>query len=915
MEMGKWFDQLLGGCLPACLAILLSGLTSPLPAQPLDSIKVTGQFRQQNLAAIFSRWKAGYGLSFYYAPGSLPEHLPDMDFDGTPLPAALDEALSGSGLGYFFYRDYAVAIAPYDVLENIYSAKYYQALALTSNPNGNDGGGNQADILEIGDIRTLPPDGRAVIRGILVDEEDGKPVAGATILSGGQGTASGEDGRFELILPPGQHELQVQYIGYASQSNPIKVYGNGDLRLALRAAATDLAEVLVKAEANDVNVSGARIGVTRLEVKSIERLPALLGEADVIRGLLLSAGVTSIGEGAAGFNVRGGETDQNLMLQDEAILFNASHALGFFSTFNTSLTANVELYKSIIPARYGGRLASVLDVEMRDGSFEKWKLKAGIGPVSGRFSLEGPVLKGKSSLIAGMRASYSDWVLRLAGPAELKRSSAAFYDANLRYTHRLDSKNTFTLAAYQAGDEFEYNRSFGFSYNTRSGQLIYKRLLNDNFFSRLTLAASRYSSTQTNLGNADGGQVGNGVDYYKIKELLAYSPGRPLQLEAGLEAILYRVQPGEQRPLGQASVVQPKTLEKQQALESAAFASAEWTASDRLAIIGGLRFNHYRFLGPGSVFTYDGAASRENRRDTIRYGSGQTIVAYSNLEPRLSARCRLSAESSFKAGYSRTSQFINQVFNTDTPTPTSQYQLSTAYIRPFRSHNFAAGYFRNVKGNKWESAAELFYRFIDQLWDYRDFARLLANESLETEILNGKGRAYGMELSLKTARSLVNGQLNYTWSRTERQVEGINRGAWYPSNFDKPHNLSLLVNYQPSQRHTLTFSFNYSTGRPATAPVTNHRLGNAVIVPIYSLRNQLRIPDYHRLDVSYTVGQGYNKRKTLKASWNISVYNVYARKNAFSVFFTPGPGLNTVANRLSILGSAFPAVTINIATI
>jgi len=912
--MKKRLKQALPCCLLICMGMLHPFL-APLLAQPPDSIRLSALFRQQALPDIFAQLEKQYTLRFYYSPNSLPSQPIDAVFDKTPLPAALDEVLSGTGLGYFFYRDYAVAVGPHNIIESVFSADYYNALALASLPDENKSGGGRPEILEIGDIRKLSPNGRASIRGSITDEQDGAPVVGAAILWGGQGTASGTDGRFVLDMPTGEHELQVQYVGYAPLLRTIKVYGDGELSLALRATATDLAEVLVRAEATDANVSNAGIGVTRLEVKSIERLPALLGEADVVRSLLLSTGVSSVGEGAAGFNVRGGEIDQNLLLQDEAIIFNATHALGFFSTFNTDLMANAELYKSIIPARYGGRLASVLDVEMREGSFEKWKLKAGIGPVSGRFSVEGPVIKGKSSLIAGLRASYSDWVLRLAGPVEVKRSSATFYDGNFRYTHRLNARNTLALAAYVAGDEFEYNRRFGFDYSTRSGQLIYKRIFNDNFFSRLSLAASEYNSTQTNLEGADAGQVENGIAYYKLKELLTYTFGRSLQLEAGLEAVFYRARPGEQRPLGPASVIRAKSLETEQALEGAAFAGAEWTASPRLAIIAGLRLNHYRFLGPKSVFTYDGPAAPENRQDTLLYGSGETIATYNNLEPRLSARYRLGASASVKAGYSRTSQFINQIFNTDTPTPTSQYQLSTEYIRPFRSHNFAAGYFQNTPDNEWESSGEIFYRVIDQLWDYRDFARLLVNESLETEILDGKGRAYGMELSLKTSRRLVNGQLNYTWSRTERQIAGINQGAWYPSNFDKPHNINLVISYQPSQRHTLTLNFTYSTGRPTTAPLTNHRLSNAIIVPVYSLRNQLRIPDYHRMDLSYTVGRGYNKRKTLKASWNISVYNVYARKNAFSVFFTPDPSLETVANRLAILGSVFPAVTLNLATI
>jgi hypothetical protein len=568
-----------------------------------------------------------------------------------------------------------------------------------------------------------------------------------------------------------------------------------------------------------------------------------------------------------------------------------------------------------MPAQFGGRLASVVDVQMRDGDFDHWKVKAGGGPLTGRLSIEGPLVKGKSALIAGIRASYTDWALRLSRRPEVRRSSASFYDFNFRYTHRLNEKNSLTLAGHASDDAFIYNQEFGFDYRTLAGQLTYKHTFHSDLFNRLSMVASDYRSSQTNFEGTDGGNLTNGVSYIKLKEQLSWHPDRKLRTEMGLESVYYLVQPGKQEPIGPTSVIARKNVEQERGLESALFGNLEWDISPQLTVIGGLRLNHYRFLGPKTVFTYDPTIAPENLSDSIRYGKGQTIAQYTNLEPRLSGRFRLDARSSIKAGYSRTSQFINQIFNTDTPTPTSQYQLSTPYIRPFRSHNFALGYFRNTRDNVWEMSGELFYRIIDRLWDYRDFARLTANEKLETEIRNGNGKAYGFECSVKTARKPVNGQLGYTFSRTLRQVSGIDKGRWYPGNADKPHNLILVVNFQPSQRHTLTFNFTYSTGRPTTAPLTNYRFQNNLIVPVYSPRNQLRIPDYHRLDISYTIGRGYNKRKTLKTSWNFSVYNVYARRNAFSVFFTPAPDLSPVANRLATLGTIFPAITLNIETL
>ncbi len=882
--------------------------------QSLDSLRINFHAENQPLAAVFSEIETKYDLRFYYAPQSLPAQPLDAHFAETPLPEALRQLLKNSGLDFFFYRNYAVAVAPSSVMGADYSADFYKALKEIQAPKEAE----NAESLVVGDLKNINPGGKALVKLQVLDEQTGEPVVRAAVFwknLEGKNAMADEQGRVEFNLPIGERSLKITQAGYAPFEGAVKVLNDGELTIRLMPEDTKLAEVLIKAEAPDANVSSARVGVTQLDPKAIKRLPALMGEADVMRSLLLATGVTSVGEGAAGFNVRGGEADQNLLLQDEVALFNATHALGFFSTYNTDLVQKIELYKSIIPAQYGGRLASVLDVEMRDGSFEKWKIKGGIGPVSGRLSVEGPVLKGKSSLIAGGRISYSDAVLRLSKEPEVRRSSASFYDANLRYTHRLDAKNSLILSGYLAQDEFVYNREFGFDYRTYSGQATWKHFFHDDFYSHFSLAASDYNSVQTDFEGPDGGTLENGIRYFKFKEHLTRHFSRTLQVEAGLESIYYLVRPGERKPFGDLSVISPKSLEEEHGLESAVFGSAEWAISPRLTLIGGLRFNHYRFLGPKTIFSYDPSISPENVSDTLFYGAGKTIAHYSTLEPRLSGRYRLTANSSVKAGYSRTSQFINQIFNTDTPTPTSQYQLSTNYIQPFLSHNFSAGFFRNTRDNAWEMSGEAFFRVIDQLWDYRDFAHLNVNEHLETEIRNGEGRAYGLEISAKTTRKLLNGQAGYTFSRAERKIEGINKGNWYPSSFDKPHIFNLLVNYQPTQRHTLTFAFTYSTGRPTTAPLTSYRLQNNLIVPVYSPRNQLRIPDYHRLDFSYTIGLGYNKRKTLKTSWNFSIFNVYARRNAFSVFFVQDPYQKTVANRLAILGTVFPSITLNIETI
>ena len=683
--------------------------------------------------------------------------------------------------------------------------------------------------------------------------------------------------------------------------------------ISLNPKEIELDEVVVSAEAANSNVMSNRPGITRLDLATMQKLPALMGEVDVVQTLLMQAGVSSIGEGATGFNVRGGNVDQNLIMQDEGFVFNPSHALGFFSTFNPDLIGQVALYKGSVPAPFGGRLASVLDVNMRDGSFKRFRAKGGIGPVAGRISLEGPLKKDKTSFIVGARSSYSDWVLQRINLPEIQNSSAFFYDFNARLTHRFDDKNTLIVSGYAAEDEFVYNNEFGFAYKTLMGQLLYQKLFSETFFSRFSLTGSQYESTLQDLDGEDGSELHTGVSYVKLKELITYTPRREFRIEAGLSGIYYWVQPGEQNPLGENSLVIPGLTEREQGLETAVFGQLDWELSPFLSISAGFRMVLYQYLGPQTVQEYFQPESPDVNQvtGTTRYASGKNIASYTSPEPRFSLRYNLSDQLSLKLGYSRMAQFINQISNTASPAPNSVWQLSNTYIRPQRAHNFSVGLFQNIGQNLWETSLEVYYRSIDELFDYKDFAELNVNDHLETELLPGIGRAYGLELSLRKKRGFVNGWISYTLARTERQIEGINEGQWYPSNFDKRHDLSVITNLELNRRHSLTFNFSFSTGRPTTYPLSGYRLNNGLLIPDYSERNQVRIPNYHRLDMAYTFGKGFRRTAKVKTSWTISIYNVYGRRNPFSVFFTQRPFQRPVANRLAILGSAFPSLTLN----
>lgn len=888
-----------------------------LSGQEIATITITGNYQNEPLSDILQDIEQKHKIRFYYRPDDLSSAPQTFTFAGTLLPQVMDQLLSGTSLGYLNYRDYAIVLAPLTFINESFSAEFYETM------ENNISGDNVTDInqpdLVIGQIETLEPNGRAKISGEIVDPNTNESIIGATVFwkDLNTGTVSDENGKFEMEIPGGRHELIIQYVGYDDFIRSTAVLGTGELKVELSKAAINLKEVLVRAESANVNVESAQVGVARLDVKSIKKLPSFLGEIDVVKSLLLQPGISTIGEGAIGFNVRGGEVDQNLLMQDEGILFNASHALGFFSTLNPELISYVTLYKGNIPAQFGGRLASVLDVEMRDGSFKEYRAQGGLGLVSSKVSIEGPVQKDKSSFIVGFRSSYSDWVLGLINLPEVKRSSATFYDLNLRYTHRINEKNTLTLSAYSTRDQFSFNELFGYEYGTQMGQVIYKKIFSDKLFSRLSITASKYESTQLDLDGTDAQALDNNVTYYKIKEHLTYSHSNDLSFDVGISSILYQIDPGELRPVGDLSQITPKNLEREQGLESAIFLNADWTVSPALSFSGGLRLGLYNALGPGTVYEYEDPENPilSQLRDSVRFDGAKIVATYGSIEPRVSFRYRLDASSSIKGGYSRTAQFINLIANTNTPTPSSQWQLSNELIAPLRSHNLSVGYFRNTKDNNWEFSAETYLRFIDKLFDYKDFAELTVNEFLETQLLTGIGRAYGLEFSAKKKQGKWDGYLSYTLSKTEKQIAGINNKDWFPSNFDKPHDLSAVFNLHINRRNTLSVNFVYGTGRPTTAPIASYREVNGLVVPIYSDRNQLRVPDYHRLDLAYTLGKGYNLTKKIKTSWTISLYNLYSRQNAFSVFFTQQPFQPPVANKLAILGNIFPALTFNFETL
>lgn len=659
-------------------------------------------------------------------------------------------------------------------------------------------------------------------------------------------------------------------------------------------------------------------GVSRLDRQQIETLPAFMGEPDLIKSIQYIPGVSSLGEGVGGFSVRGGNTDENLLLLGENMLFNANHAFGFFGSINTHLIREVNLYKGAIPAYHGGRLSSVLEVQMKQASTETLSVEGGIGPLSTKLLAEIPIKKGRSSLLIGGRSVYSDWLLSRVNIPEVQNSSLFFYDVNVNYLHKLGDRASLTAELYASADDFQFADVFGFAYKSHAASLNLRQILGKNLSSTLSLSVNSYQSTQRDLDINKRAGFSSGISYYKLKEKASYSFSEAISLDFGASAIYYKSQPGERFQLSPSSNVAPFIRRREQALELAAFAQFQVKFASQWSMLAGFRFTHYNALGPGQRFVYqdDQNPQVDEVIDSLSYGNRKRMVSYQTPEPRLALNYLLSENHAVKGGYSRMAQYIFQQSSFDASIPTDAWTLGSFFFRPQRAHNVFLEYAQKGNQASWSASVAAYYRWMSDVKDYIDFADLFADKQVETEIVHAQGRAYGLELNLKKARGDFQFDLSYTLSRTERKTNAsraersINANEWYLGNFDKPHEINLYVNYRFNKRESLALTFNYNTGRPTTGPMGYFDIDGQNRIPIYSGRNQLRIPDYHRLDITYTLGRS-EKKKKWKGSWTFGIYNVYGRKNAYSVFFTQARFANVKANRLSILGSAFPAISYN----
>lgn len=762
--------------------------------------------------------------------------------------------------------------------------------------------------------------GPFVIKGKIQDKDTREPIIGANFILEitGTGESANLDGEFEITLPRGIYLFRVSSIGYNDEMIMLEVRGSGGLNIRLEQSINQLDEIVVIGVDPDANVRQAAAGVEKLSIESISSLPPFAGEVDVLKSLTLLPGVSSAGEAASGFNVRGGGYDQNLILLGGAPIYNPSHLFGFFSAFNADMINDLILYKGGIPANYGGRASSILDLSLKKGDMQNWGGNVQLGNISTKLSIGGPVIKNKLSIIGTGRVSYANYLINLVPNSDIKNSAAQFYDGSLVANYQISENSNLEYSTYYSSDGFKLASDTTFAWRNYANVLTFNHAFSEQFFLKASVNNSRYGFDIIDQGTLTGFKLSSKINDLGGNLEFKYVPSERQRVTFGAQSKYLIIEPGALLPQGNESVINSFIVPSEQALETGFFAQHEIEIANWLGISYGLRYVDYRYLGPKTTFNYDDRfpQSEETIVDENNYNQNEVIQTYNGFEPRLSLRLSLSNNTSIKMGYNRMNQFIHLLSNTATIAPTDIWKLSDQFIRPQSASQYSIGLFQNFMNNAIETSIEGYYKSLTDVLEYKDGADLILNPYIESDLLTGIGEAYGLEFYAKKKKGRMTGWMSYTYSRSIRQVIGsypeetINGGRPYPSNFDKPHDFTAVMEYRFSNFLKFSSIFNYSTGRPVTYPTAKF-LHLDQDIAFYDTRNQNRILDYHRLDMSLTFSFNTD-RKLLDGEWVLSVYNVYARRNAFSIFFDDLPNNPPQAYKLTIMGIALPSLSYNV---
>jgi hypothetical protein len=760
----------------------------------------------------------------------------------------------------------------------------------------------------------------AIISGYVRDAKNGEPLSSTSVMvEGSQGGVSTDAfGFFSITVPKGRQVLRVSSVGMKEITRQLNILGNGKMDIEMNEEVRSLKTAVIVAQKQS-NVRGMQMGVERLNIRAIKQIPAVLGETDILRSLQTLPGVTSVGEGTAGYNVRGGSADQNLILLNDMTIYNPTHLFGFFSAVDPEVIRGLELYKSAIPERLGGRISSIMDVSTKDGNAKKVTGTLGIGPLTSKFTLEGPLGSEKTTFLAGGRATYSNWFLKYLPDATFKKSKVSFADLMINLTHAFSEKDKLYVSGYISSDAFRLNQDSTYAYENKNARIKWKHNFTDKFYNVLSVGIDQYDYSVDGSNNPkDGFLLKFGVQQLSGKTDFKFIPTNKHEINFGLQHIVYHLDPGSLTPSNPASLTKATFVEKESGTETSIYFGDQYRVNNKIQLQGGLRYSYYRFAGPKKSYLYSPGIPRSESAviDSVQFKNGETIQTYHGPELRASARYLISPRTSLKISYNSLRQYIHMITNTTALSPTDIWKLSDQFIKPQVGHQLSLGFYTQPGNKGDEFSVEAYYKRNFNYLDYKSGAKLILNNSLERDVINTKGKAYGIEFLYKKPIGKLNGWISYTYLRTFLKVddpiagETINGGNFYPANFDKPHIASLVGNYRFTQRFSISLTSTYSTGRPITYPIGVFNMGGAQRV-LYSERNAFRIPDFFRTDFSVILENNHKVTQKVHGSWTFGVYNIMGRSNPYSVYFIVN-NREVKGYQMSVFANPIPFLTFNL---
>ena len=899
--------------------ILISLAALTLQGQ-VPEYKITWEYRDQTFVEFITEAEKQFPVRFFFKP----EWVRDMKIgdrgENQTLTGILDNLLLSRNLFYhidkrgniILTKDFKIrSVSAEPVLTGAYLPPTDYSAARERQPF------NENIIIEIGNPSDKNRSGNVTVTGFVRENISDQAIPGVTIFIRelAKGTVTDGNGSYSMNFPRGSYNIRFSCLGMQETSINTRIYGNGKLDVLMAEAFIPISEAVITADRDNVH-RRFEVGLEKLNMATFKLMPTSLGETDLLKNILMLPGVKTVGEGSAGFNVRGGAADQNLILLYGAPLFNPSHFFGFFSSVNSDVIKDVLLYKGGIPAQYGGRLSSVIDIVARDGNTKEFKGNAGISPVATHILVETPLVKEKLSLILAARTTYSNWVLGMVNDPVLRNSSASFYDLNARVVFEPDNNNRLEFSSYLSHDAFKLNSDTTYSYDNSIIAFKWRRKVNSALTFNLSGNTSRYNySIESRNNSANAFMLNYKLDFTGLKTDFDWYMTNIHRVNFGAEVSSYSVLPGEYLPAGDSSVVAARTIMRDEALEGAVYLDDRITVTEKLSMSLGLRFSLFGAIGPRLIQLYDPSLpmSQATVYDTLEIARGRFYRTYAGPELRASFNYILSEASSVKLNYNRTRQYLHLLTNTTSISPTDTWKLSDYYLRPQTADQFSVGYYLDLPWKNLEFSAEMYYKPIRNMVDFKGGTNLIMNGTIEKDIINVSGRAYGVELMLKKAVGKFSWNLNYTYSRilvrshTEFERDAINSGRWFPASHDKPHDLSLTFNYAATRRLNLSFNYTYNTGRPVTYPVAVYRVADQWVVQ-YSDRNKYRITYYSRLDLSARWSGNLKSEKFMNPFWTLSCFNVLGRENVYSEYFRIENN-RIKAYRLSVFARAIPTLS------